>query len=86
MPRELLDEELLRALRAVPDQRLGELAHAVGLPRTNFGRPLTRRVQSHVQQLVQDGLVEELGGRYRLSRRGRQALGGRALGGNGARS
>ena len=74
-----LDEELLRALRNGPDRSLGELAEAVGLPRTNFGRSLASRVREPVRRLVDDGLVEEHGGVYRLSERGRRTLAERAL-------
>jgi DNA-binding transcriptional ArsR family regulator len=76
-----LQDELLRALRALPDQTLGDLADAVGLPRTNFGRPLTRRVQGTVERLVAEGLVEEHEGVHRLSERGRRTLAERALDG-----
>jgi DNA-binding IclR family transcriptional regulator len=68
-----LDLLLLRALRRVPDSSLGELADAVGLPRTNFGRPLSRRLREPISQLVAEGLVEDRGGRYRLSEPGRLA-------------
>ncbi len=81
MARVLLEDEVLRALRALPDQTLGELADALGLPRTNFGRPLTRRVQGPVEQLINERLVEEHDGRYRLSERGRRMLAERALDG-----
>lgn len=74
-----LDQELLRALRSGPERTLGELAEVVGLPRTNYGRLLGRRLREPVRQLVADGLVEEAGGRYRLSERGRRALADRAL-------
>ncbi len=74
-----LDEELLRALRKEPDRSLGELAEAIGLPRTNFGRSLASRVREPVRRLVDDGLVEERGGVYRLSERGRRTLAERAL-------
>ena len=70
---------LLRALRSAPESSLGELADAVGLPRTNFGRPLGRRLREPISQLVAEGLVEDHGGRYRLSERGRRALAERAL-------
>jgi DNA-binding IclR family transcriptional regulator len=76
-----LQDKVLRALRALPDQTLADLADSVGLPRTNFGRPLTRRIQGTVEQLVTEGLVEERGGRHRLSERGRRALVERALDG-----
>jgi len=74
-----LDQELLRALRGAPDRSLGELADAVGLPRTNFGRPLRNRLREPVERLLADGLVEEHDGRYRLSERGRRTLVERAL-------
>jgi DNA-binding IclR family transcriptional regulator len=79
MPQMPLDQELLRALRSTPERTLGELADAVGLPRTNFGRPLGLRLREPVQRLVADGLVEEYDGHYRLSERGRHALADRAL-------
>ena len=69
-----LDQELLRALRSRPDRNLSELADAVGVPRTNFGRRLDHRLRDPVEQLIDDGLVEERGGRYRLSERGRRTL------------
>lgn len=72
---------LLRALRSSPDSDLGELAGAVGLPRTNFGRSLAARLRPPVRRLVADGLVEERGGRYRLSDQGRRLLAERALDG-----
>jgi DNA-binding IclR family transcriptional regulator len=78
---ERLDEELLRALRRAPNRRLGELADEVGLPRTNFGRPMTRLLRSPVARLVDEGLVEEERGRYRLSDRGRRRLAEDAYGG-----
>ena len=74
-----LDQELLRALRRAPDRSLGELADAVGLPRTNFGRSLSHRLQEPVERLLGDGLIEEHGGRYRLSESGRRTLAERAL-------
>lgn len=72
---------LLRALRSVPDRSLGELADAVGVPRTNFGRPLSRRLREPIGQLVAEGLAEDRGGRYRLSGPGRRTLAERALDG-----
>jgi DNA-binding IclR family transcriptional regulator len=80
---ELDDQELavLRALRSSPDSDLVDLAAAVGLPRTTFGRPLSRRLRQPVDQLVADGLVEQHGDRYRLSQRGRRALAELALDG-----
>jgi DNA-binding IclR family transcriptional regulator len=72
--------ELLRALRGSPDSRLDELADAVGLPRTNFGRPLSGRIQGPISDLVADGLVEDHQGRYRLSPDGRRTVVERAGG------
>jgi DNA-binding IclR family transcriptional regulator len=65
-----LDTELLRALRNAPERTLGELADAVGLPRTNFGRSLGSRIREPVERLIADGLVDAHDGRYRLSERG----------------
>jgi DNA-binding IclR family transcriptional regulator len=69
-----LDRELLRALRSRPGKGLSELADAVGVPRTNFGRRLDHRVLVPIERLIDDGLVEERAGRYRLSERGRRTL------------
>lgn len=67
-------------LRRAPDRDLGELADAIGLPRTNFGRPLRSRLREPVERLLADGLVEEDNDRYRLSETGRQTLADHALG------
>jgi DNA-binding IclR family transcriptional regulator len=75
-----LELELLRALRGSPDSRLDDLADAVGLPRTNFGRPLSGRLQEPISELVAGGLVEDHDGRYRLSSDGRRILAARAHG------
>lgn len=75
------DEELLRALRRAPDRSLDELATAVGLPRTNFGRPFGHLIREPVEHLLAAGLVQERGGRYRLSQQGRRVLAERALNG-----
>lgn len=72
---------MLRALRSAPDSDLGELARALGLPQTNFGRRLSRRLREPVDKLVAGGLVDERDGRYRLSTTGRRALAEHALGG-----
>jgi predicted transcriptional regulator len=74
-----LEQELLRALRNGPESTLDELAEAVGLPRTNYGRSLSNHVRGPVHQLVTRGLVEEHGRRYRLSKRGRRAIADGAL-------
>ncbi len=84
MPASQLDDQqlaVLRALRRVPESSLNELAAAVGLPRTNFGRPLTRRLCGPISHLVAEGLIEEYEGRYRLADQGRRTLAERALGG-----
>ena len=69
-----LDEELLRALRSRPDRNLSALADAVGVPRTNFGRRLSHRLREPIEHLIDDGLVEEHAGRYRLSESGSRTL------------
>jgi DNA-binding IclR family transcriptional regulator len=75
-----LDDDLLRALRNAPDRNVDQLAEAVGLPRTNFGRAPSSRVRERVRALVEEGLVEEHGKRYRISEHGRRVLAERALG------
>jgi DNA-binding IclR family transcriptional regulator len=74
-----LDDDLLRALRNVPDRSVDQLAEAVGLPRTNFGRAPSSRVRERVLALVDEGLVEEHGKRYRISEHGRRVLAERAF-------
>ncbi|HEY2371698.1 MAG TPA: hypothetical protein VGH82_04045 [Gaiellaceae bacterium] len=74
-----LDDDLLRALRNTPDRNLDQLAEAVGLPRTNFGRAPRSRIRDRVRSLVEEGLVEEHGKRYRISEHGRRLLADRAL-------
>lgn len=74
-----LDQELLRALRRAPNRSLGQLADEVGLPRTNFGRSLAHRLEEPLARLRDAGLVEQHGGRYQLSERGRRRLVDEAL-------
>lgn len=74
-----LDEDVLRALRNAPDRSIQQLADAIGLPRTNFGRAPRRRVRERVVHLVGEGLIEEHGRRYRISEHGRRLLAERAL-------
>jgi DNA-binding Lrp family transcriptional regulator len=74
-----LDDDLLRALRNAPDRSVDQLAEAVGLPRTNFGRAPSSRVRERVRALVDEGLVEEHGKRYRISEHGRRVLAERAF-------
>lgn len=74
-----LDDDLLRALRNTPDRNVDQLAEAVGSPRTNFGRATSSRVRERVRALVDEGLVEAHGRRYRISERGRRVLGEHSL-------
>jgi DNA-binding Lrp family transcriptional regulator len=74
-----LDDDLLRALRNKREQSVDQLAEAVGLPRTNFGRAPRRRVRERVRHLVDQGLIEEHGKRYRISEHGRRVLAERTL-------
>jgi DNA-binding IclR family transcriptional regulator len=69
----------LRALRAAPEQDLAGLAAALGVPRSNFGRRLDHHLLEHVTRLVEKGLVEQDGKRYRVSQRGRNLLTERAF-------
>jgi coproporphyrinogen III oxidase-like Fe-S oxidoreductase len=79
MDEEALEEELLRALRSTPGSGVDALAALVGLPRTNFGRRLTRGLHETLERLAADGLVEEDRGRYRLTDEGRRELAERQL-------
>jgi DNA-binding IclR family transcriptional regulator len=74
------DFEMLRALRATPETGLAGLADALGVPRSNFGRRLDHQLLQHVTRLVEEGLVEQHGKRYRVSERGRDLLAERAFG------
>lgn len=70
-----LEESILLALRRSPGSRSDELAEAVGLPRTNFGRRLKNRLEYPLQRLLSEGLIEDDGGgRYRLTDQGRKRL------------
>lgn len=80
MTRSRLDDEVLRAIRKLPDSTLAQVAEAAGLPRSNFGRQLTGRLEMPLRHLIADGLVEERGSRYRLTERGRRAIAADALG------
>jgi DNA-binding IclR family transcriptional regulator len=73
--------ELLRAIRASREAALTEVAAALGLPRSNFGRRLDSRLVEPLNHLIEAGLVECHGSRYRLSERGRRLLAERALDG-----
>jgi DNA-binding IclR family transcriptional regulator len=69
-----LEEALLLALRRSSGSRPAELAEAVGLPRTNFGRQLTYRLEEPLEHLLAEGLIEEDRGRYQLTREGRTKI------------
>jgi predicted transcriptional regulator len=71
---------MLRALRAAPEKDLSGLAGALGVPRSNFGRRLDHHLLEQVNRLVESGLVEHHGKRYRVSDRGRSLLAKRAFG------
>jgi DNA-binding IclR family transcriptional regulator len=71
------DEAILLALRRSPGSRSAELAEAVGLPRTNFGRRLTNRLQRSLEELLSAGLIVQDRGRYHLTREGRKRLAAR---------
>jgi HemN C-terminal domain len=73
-----LEEAILLALRRSPGSRSKELAEAVGLPRTNFGRQLDNRLQQPLKRLLAAGLIDEDHGRYDLTREGRRRLAERA--------
>jgi DNA-binding MarR family transcriptional regulator len=73
-----LEEAILLALRSSPGSRMRELAGAVGLPRTNFGRQLENRLQHPLKRLLAAGLIDEDHGRYDLTGEGRRRLAERA--------
>lgn len=73
-----LEEALMRAIRSSPGSRSGELAEAVGLPRSNFGRRIESRLRQPLEELVAAGLVDEERGRYRLTDEGRKRIAERA--------
>lgn len=70
---------VLRALRAKPGRSLDELADRLGLARTNFGHHLSLGLPEQVSGLVEEGLVEQHGGRYGVTQRGRRVLAEHAL-------
>lgn len=69
-----LEEEILLALRRSPGSRSDELAEAVGLPRTNFGRQLKNPLRKPLGRLLSAGLIEQDRGRHRLTPAGRKRL------------
>lgn len=68
------DEPILLALRRSPDSKSAELAEAVGLPRTNFGRQLKHGLERPLARLQEAGLIVRDRGRYRLTDAGRRRL------------
>jgi DNA-binding IclR family transcriptional regulator len=75
-----LEVEILLALRRSPRSRIDELAEAVGLPRTNFGRRLKNSLVTPLQQLLAEGFIEDDHGRYSLTEKGRRRLSARTNG------
>ena len=73
-----LEEAILLALRRSPGSRSRDLAEAVGLPRTNFGRQLETSLGKPLETLLATGMIEEDHGRYDLTQRGRRRLAERA--------
>ena len=69
-----VEEAILLALRRSPGSRANDLAEAVGLPRTNFGRRLTNRLHQPLQRLLSSGLIAEDRGRHQLTTEGRRRL------------
>lgn len=69
-----VEEAILLALRSSPGSRAGELAEAVGLPRTNFGRRMKKRLRQPLERLKAAGLIEEHRGRYEITDEGRRSL------------
>ena len=69
-----LKEAILLALRRSPDSTSEELAEAVGLPRTNFGRRLKSRLGRPLRRLLVAGLIEESRRCYQLTEKGRRRL------------
>ena len=72
-----LEDAILLALRRSPGSRPNELAEAVGLPRTNFGRQLKTGLRQPLKRLLTAGLVEEDRRRYELTSKGRRRLANR---------
>jgi DNA-binding IclR family transcriptional regulator len=75
-----LEEAILLALRRSPGSRSADLAEAVGLPRTNFGRQLKNPLRGPLRRLAASGLVAEDRGRYVLTEAGRRRLAERISG------
>jgi hypothetical protein len=62
------------ALRRSPGRRSHELAEAIGLPRTNFGRQLKNQLREPLDRLLAAGDIDDDRGRYQLTEKGRTAL------------
>lgn len=73
-----LEEAILLALRRSPGSRSNDLAEAVGLPRTSFGRQLKHPLWQPLKRLLSEGLIKEDRGRYQLTEGGRSRLAERA--------
>ena len=69
-----LEEALMLALRRAPGSRPDDLAEAVGLPRSNFGRQLKTRLRQPLDRLLDEGLIVEQRGRYQLTEEGRKRI------------
>jgi DNA-binding IclR family transcriptional regulator len=69
-----LEEAILLALRRRPGSRSEELAEAVGLPRTNFGRQVKNRLGRPLRRLLVAGLISEDRRRYQLTEEGGRRL------------
>ena len=74
MDESLLEQAIMLALRRSPGSRSRDLAEAIGLPRTNFGRQLKNRLRKPLGRLLAAGVVDEEHGRYQLTEKGRRAL------------
>jgi DNA-binding MarR family transcriptional regulator len=69
-----LDESILLTLRRMPGSSADAIAERLGLPRTNSGRQMTKRLSRPLQRLLAAGLIEEDHRHYRLTQEGRKSL------------
>jgi predicted transcriptional regulator len=69
-----LDESILLTLRGMPGSSADAIAERLGLPRTNSGRQMTKRLSRPLQRLLAAGLIEEDHRHYRLTQEGRKSL------------
>jgi DNA-binding IclR family transcriptional regulator len=58
----------------MPGSSADAIAERLGLPRTNFGRQMTKRLSRPLQRLLAAGLIEEDHRHYRLTQEGRKSL------------